>query len=108
MRDPARMQGDRAAFNSAARSKIAAHIKQNFVCFDVVVHPPDFHRFRMCIKKAWRERTDDVTANLKCLMNRRRLVHRAGDWFKILRVKSERIRSEERRVGKECRSRWSP
>ena len=30
--------------------------------------------------------------------------------FIIIRAKedSERIRSEERRVGKECRSRWSP
>src|SRR5258705_10673515 len=29
-------------------------------------------------------------------------------WFGLLRLKSFKTRSEERRVGKECRSRWSP
>src|SRR5256885_12829283 len=31
----------------------------------------------------------------------------AGDWLGVL-VAPEALRSEERRVGKECRSRWSP
>ena len=31
-----------------------------------------------------------------------------GDQFKVFDTKIGRIRSEERRVGKECRSRWSP
>ena len=32
-----------------------------------------------------------------------------GDLIGLLEVKNiEKIRSEERRVGKECRSRWSP
>src|SRR5258708_39429236 len=30
------------------------------------------------------------------------------DYYLILSSKSVRMRSEERRVGKECRSRWSP
>ena len=34
----------------------------------------------------------------------RRLMRRFGDSLQI----SEATRSEERRVGKECRSRWSP
>src|SRR2546427_1205315 len=34
---------------------------------------------------------------------RRMLSVRAGDWFR-----QDQLRSEERRVGKECRSRWSP
>jgi len=33
-----------------------------------------------------------------------RLRHSSGDW----QVASTAFRSEERRVGKECRSRWSP
>ena len=28
--------------------------------------------------------------------------------YKLVRTKKVRVRSEERRVGKECRSRWSP
>src|SRR2546427_6158266 len=32
----------------------------------------------------------------------------AGAIFAVLRVDVDRARSEERRVGKECRSRWSP
>ena len=34
--------------------------------------------------------------------------HFRNDGFQILRTKWEKNRSEERRVGKECRSRWSP
>ena len=30
------------------------------------------------------------------------------DWLKRIGIKPMQIRSEERRVGKECRSRWSP
>ena len=33
-----------------------------------------------------------------------RLSHKAGAVYKI----GKKVRSEERRVGKECRSRWSP
>src|SRR5258707_7470878 len=34
--------------------------------------------------------------------------HRAGALGERLADDAERLRSEERRVGKECRSRWSP
>ena len=35
--------------------------------------------------------------------------HSYSDWFKVYVWESlKRSRSEERRVGKECRSRWSP
>src|SRR3989454_9201796 len=30
------------------------------------------------------------------------------DWSSVRRVRAASVRSEERRVGKECRSRWSP
>src|SRR2546422_693469 len=43
-----------------------------------------------------------------CGEDRRVELHR-GDWRSDLSAVNERLsRSEERRVGKECRSRWSP
>src|SRR5205814_9860977 len=51
----------------------------------------DLHRFRMRIEHSWRERADNVAAHLKGLMNRRRLMHRAGDRLEILGVKSKWI-----------------
>src|SRR5205823_2235569 len=66
-------------------------IKQNFVGFDVIVDPRNFYRFGMGIEKTRRERADNVSANLKRLMDRGRLMNRAGDRFEILGVKRERI-----------------
>jgi hypothetical protein len=91
VRDSARMQRNRAALNSTPRPEIAAHIKENFVGLDVVVDPRDFYRFRMCIEEAWRERANNVSANLEGLMNGGRLMDGAGDRLKILRVESKRI-----------------
>src|SRR6266513_3715769 len=45
----------------------------------------------MGIEKARRERADNVSANLKRLMDWRRLMNRAGDRFEILGVERERI-----------------
>src|SRR5437588_13076350 len=45
----------------------------------------------MGIEKARRERADNVSPNLKRLMDWRRLMNRAGDRFEILGVKRERI-----------------
>ena len=89
MRDPARMEGDRTAFNPPARSEISPDIKQDFIGFDVVVHPRDFHGLGMCIQKPGGEGTDNVTTNLKCLMNRWRLMDGAGDRFEILGVEGK-------------------
>ena len=79
------------ALDAAARSEISADVKQNLVGFDVVMHPRDLDRFGMRIEKARRERADDIAANLKGLMDRRRLMDRAGDRLEILRVECERI-----------------
>src|SRR5215470_5087359 len=91
VRDPARMQRNRSWFNPATRSEIAAHVKQNFVRLDVIVHPRDSDGLWMCIEQARRKCADDITANLESLMDRRRLVDRASDRLEILRVKRERI-----------------
>ena len=91
VRNAARMQRDRRRFDSLARTEIAAHVKQNFVRFDVVVHPGNFHRLGMRIQESRCEGADDITANFKGLMNRRRLMDRAGDRLEILRVKCKRI-----------------
>src|SRR6266404_7193381 len=91
MRNSARVQRDRGRLDSPTRSKVPAHIKQNLVRFDVVVHPRNFHRFRMCIEKARRESADDVAANLESLMNGRWLMDGAGDRLEILGIEGEWI-----------------
>ena len=91
VRNSARMQCDRTALDAAPRTEISADVKQNLIRFDVIMHPRNLDRFRMRIEEARRERADDVTANFKGLMDRRRLMHRAGNRFEILRVESERI-----------------
>src|SRR5204862_1196106 len=83
MRDPARMEGNRTALDPPARSEISPDIKQDFIGFDVVVHPRYFHGLGMRIQKPGRECTNNVTTNLKCLMNGRRLMDGAGDRFEI-------------------------
>src|SRR4029077_6782071 len=91
VRNSARMQRNRSRLNTPARPKIAAHVKQNFVGFDVVVHPGNFYSFRMGIEQPGRESAYHVSANFKCLMDRRRLVNRARDRLEVLRVKCEGI-----------------
>src|SRR5438046_10493622 len=91
VRNTARMERDRARLNAFARAEIAAHVKEYFVGFDVVVHPRNFHRFRMIIEHARRKGADDVTANLEGLMDWRRLMDGAGDRLEILRVEGEGI-----------------
>src|SRR5213078_948910 len=89
--NPARMQRNRSWFNPATGPEIPAHVKQDFVRFNVVVHPRDSDRLRMRIEHAWRKCADDITANLECLMDRRRLVNRPGDRFEVLCIKCEWI-----------------
>src|SRR5438105_5549512 len=91
VRDTARMQRDRSGFDSLSRTEIAAHVEEHFVGFDVVVHPWNFHCLRMIIEHPRRECADDVAADFESLMDRRRLMHGAGDRLEILGVKSERI-----------------
>src|SRR5439155_6786240 len=87
----ARMQRNRSWFNPAPRSEISAYVKQNFVRFHIVVHPRNLHGFRMRIEHPWSESADNVTANFKCLMDRRGLVDGAGNRLEVLRIKREWI-----------------
>src|ERR1043166_6661276 len=91
VRNTARMQGGRGRLDSLSRSEISTDIKQNFVRFNVVVDPRNFHRFRVRIEQTRRERADDVAANLECLMDRRRLMDGAGNRLEILCVECEGI-----------------
>src|SRR3990167_9182674 len=60
------------------------------------------------IEKNWRQGMEHLRAELMNIMKSRR-VEAMESLGKIFNPKeSESIRSEERRVGKECRSRWSP
>ena len=43
VRNATRVQRDGTALNSAPRTKVPAHVKQNFVSLDVVVHPWNSH-----------------------------------------------------------------
>src|SRR5262245_57821422 len=91
VRNPARMQRNRSRLNPTARPEIAAHVKQNFVRLDVIVHPRDPDGFWMRIEHAWGKCADDITANLECLMDWRRLVNCASNRLEVLRVKREWI-----------------
>src|ERR1051326_3307478 len=86
-----RMERDRGRLDSATRSEISAHVKKNLVGFDIVMHPGNFHCFGMRIEQTRRERAHNITTDLKCLMNRRRLMNRTRDRLEILRIECERI-----------------
>src|SRR2546430_17497870 len=49
-----------------------------------------------------------LKADLPRLMQRAAMMNRAIFWAVIASISVTLLRSEERRVGKECRSRWSP
>src|SRR5437016_14366872 len=91
VRDAARVKGDRTALDAASRSEVSADVKQNFVSFDVVVHPRNFYRFRMRIEHPRRERADNIATHFKGLMDGRRLMDRARNRLEILGVKSKGI-----------------
>src|SRR6266480_5637421 len=92
VRNPARMQCDRATLNTAAGTEIATHVKEDLIGFDVVVHPRNPDRFGMGIEHARRESADNVAANLERLVDWRRLMHRAGYRLEILRIECEQIK----------------
>ena len=68
-----------------------------------------FSDFSPVSTEQWMEK---VTADLKGADFEKKLVWRTNEGFKVkpfYRMEDlEGLRSEERRVGKECRSRWSP
>src|SRR5439155_16953791 len=67
--NPARMERNRGGLDSATRSEISAHVKQNLIGLDVDVHPRDFHGLRVGIEHARSECAHHVTANFKGLMD---------------------------------------
>src|SRR5947207_14191907 len=91
VRNSAWMEGDRGRLDPAPRPEITAHIKQNFVGFDIIVDPRNFDSLGVRIEQARRESTDDVAADFKCLMNGRRLMHCSGNRLKVLSVKSKGV-----------------
>src|SRR5438874_2887665 len=91
VRNPARVQRNRCWFNAAPGSEIPTHVKQDFVGFDIVVHPRNSHGFGMRVEHARRERAHYVAANFKGLMNRRRLMYRACNRLEILGVERKRV-----------------
>src|SRR5262249_15646178 len=89
--DPARMLRNRTSLDATWGTEVTADIEQDFIRFHIVVHPRDLDCLRMGIEKARGKGADDIAANLKGLMNRRRLMHGAGNRLKVLRVKGKGI-----------------
>src|SRR5207249_1590553 len=91
-----------------------ADIKQYLIGFDIVVHPWDFHCFRMGIQNSRGKSANDVSTDFKSLMDRRRLMNSARNRFKILGIKCERIQVAiptnriERMMGKSHSSKPRP
>src|SRR5438874_146536 len=85
------MERNRGRLDSAPRSEISAHVKQNLIGFDIVVHPRNFHGFGMRIEHARRKRAHHVATNFEGLMNRRRLMHCAGNRLEILGVERKGV-----------------
>src|SRR2546430_12217798 len=70
------------------------------ICGDTAPNPPDIFSYQSIWRRIWRSiatgsRTYTILVNVRL----------STDYGFILLISS---RSEERRVGKECRSRWSP
>ena len=49
--------------------------------------------------------TSEFTSQMKSMLTQMKLV---TSEYKVEAAQAKALRSEERRVGKECRSRWSP
>ena len=88
------------AFNTLAEfdsspggtSRTLMRLAQSAATFPVPRVPPgNYHEVMACLNRAWG--TELVLCGIRQFVNEDELI---------------RVRSEERRVGKECRSRWSP
>src|SRR5712671_1342561 len=86
VRNTTRMQGNGRRLNSATRPKISPNIKQHLVCFDIVMNPRNLHRLRVIIEHTGGEGADDISPDLKGLVNRRRLMNSSSNGFEILSV----------------------
>src|SRR5437763_4199010 len=91
MRDSARMQGDRGRLNPLSRSEISADVEQDLVRFHIVMNPGDLHCFRVIIEHPRSECADHVAPDFESLMDRRRLMDRAGNRLEVPGVKGEWI-----------------
>ena len=70
---------------------LPADIVKDFIRLDIRVCIGHLDRVRMRIEHPRRECADDEAVGFERLMNRRRLVDRPGDRFKVVGVEGERI-----------------
>src|SRR5262245_16492140 len=91
MRNSARMKGNGASFDPSTGAEIASNVKEHFVSLNIIVHPRNLNRLRMSIEEARGKGANDVAPNLEGLMNRWRLMDRAGNWLKVLCIESKGI-----------------
>ena len=71
---------------------------------------PDISKKWLCVIGIGEDGWDDLSADARDLLYESEIVLGGERHLKMLPKdwEGEPIRSEERRVGKECRSRWSP
>ena len=67
----------------------------------------EFIAFQVHLKKQEKSQINNLTLHLKELVKEEKTKPKVSRRKEIIKIRAE-IRSEERRVGKECRSRWSP
>ena len=91
MRDTMRMEGDGTRFDPSATPELSSNIVQDFIGFDVAVSIRDFDRLGVRIQHSRSKGTDYKTGRLKGLMDRRRLMDRAGDRLKVVRIEGKGI-----------------
>ena len=70
----------------------------------------DFEQISLDLELAWSDETPVSTSTLEGVRELLGAINARGRYERDLTtgVALQQIRSEERRVGKECRSRWSP
>src|SRR2546426_12803706 len=92
-------------FGCASQSKTADQLRDNvqrnatFTSREVFEVKKPYRQVSDTLRKKWLECLDSTTTGS---------FHRGGNTFGTLTNIYKPKRSEERRVGKECRSRWSP
>src|SRR5260370_14156599 len=92
VRDAARVKRDTRLLDAFAAGKMAPNIEEHFIRLDVGMRPGNADGFRVRVEHAWSEGADDKPGRIKSLMDRRRLVERAGDWLEVVGIKRVRVK----------------
>src|SRR5438034_10951845 len=92
VRDAARVKRDRGLLDAFAAGKMAPNIEEHFVRLDVGMCPGNADGFRMRVQHPGSKSADDKPRSIESLMDRRRLVERAGDRLEVVGIKRVRVK----------------